>query len=466
MAVFEQFPYTNFHELNLDNIIAKLKEMDVTIHEFIAVNSIKYADPLLWDITSQYEMNTVVLDNLGNAYLSVQPVPSGIALTRTEYWTNIGNFSGLYQDLKDAFTTADEGTGTVATAARSEYDLVWLADDLYQITAAMNPGDTYTPGTNCQAVNIQSLYAQLLADINALDAKIDAKTFYHIIDNQPIRTWAHINSQDDFEAFLAEYNTDTTSRGAYIDTAGQYYFPLGDNGVYPVFNGVQIHLCATVAGVELELNCATVYTSHLAIYGDTSAHRIKITNTQNTFENTRVFYCEGGTFVGKYLDIYGTMRFLGGTADFESCDWYDYNDWANTCLDSIVGAVVSLNSVGFLMSSFHTATDALIGIGEAGTISTLGRLSVKSPTATEGCLFLARRGTSPAVLYIGSSIYDPDLPGSYSSAHRGNFADFITNKQEQFIWFDQSNRLQYLVASSGTVLTAASKTNLSSVTLS
>ena len=75
MGVFEQFPYTNFHDLNLNWIIQELQKLTVSVQDFISINAIKYADPIQWDITRQYEKNTVVLDEDGNAYLSVQPVP-------------------------------------------------------------------------------------------------------------------------------------------------------------------------------------------------------------------------------------------------------------------------------------------------------------------------------------------------------------------------------------------------------
>ena len=88
-------PYTNFHDLNLDWIIEVLNEFNTKLTNFVSLATIKYADPIQWDITSQYEANTVVVDSNGNAYLSVQPVPSGVSLDRTEYWTNIGNFDEL-----------------------------------------------------------------------------------------------------------------------------------------------------------------------------------------------------------------------------------------------------------------------------------------------------------------------------------------------------------------------------------
>ena len=71
MGVFDHFPYTNFHELNLDWILQVLKYIETTMDEFVALNALKYADPIQWDITRQYEKNTIVIEPVsGNAYIS------------------------------------------------------------------------------------------------------------------------------------------------------------------------------------------------------------------------------------------------------------------------------------------------------------------------------------------------------------------------------------------------------------
>ena len=57
-----KYPYTDFHELNLDWLISKLIAMNVKLDNFVSLNTIKYADPIAWDITRQYETNTVVID--------------------------------------------------------------------------------------------------------------------------------------------------------------------------------------------------------------------------------------------------------------------------------------------------------------------------------------------------------------------------------------------------------------------
>lgn len=155
-------PYTNFHDLNLDWIIEVLNEFNVRLTDFVNLATIKYADPIQWDITSQYEANTVVVDSQGNAYLSVQPVPSGVSLDRTEYWTKIGNFDELFANVKKAITPNDEGHSTTATAARAVDDLVWVNGVLVRITRAMNAGDAYVPGSNCVTSSTNEVFHYLL----------------------------------------------------------------------------------------------------------------------------------------------------------------------------------------------------------------------------------------------------------------------------------------------------------------
>lgn len=182
----EKWPYTNFHELNLDWILETLKKQDATIADFISLNSITYADPIQWDITRQYPKNCVVVDKNGDGYLSVQPVPVGVEIGNTDYWTKIGNFSKLWSTVKLAITAADEGLKTTASADHAAGDLVWLNNTLYVCTTAITRGTEY--GTNNTAkTTIDARLANLanavktlqtnIANVNAaLDNKIDKAT--------------------------------------------------------------------------------------------------------------------------------------------------------------------------------------------------------------------------------------------------------------------------------------------------
>lgn len=159
-------PYTNFHDLNLDWIIEVLNEFNTKLTDFVSLATIKYADPIQWNITSQYESNTVVVDSNGNAYLSVRPVPSGVSLDRTEFWTKIGNFDELWADVKKAITPNDEGHASTATAARAVNDLVWVNGALVRITRAMNAGDAYVTGSNCVSSSTNEVLHYLITAFN------------------------------------------------------------------------------------------------------------------------------------------------------------------------------------------------------------------------------------------------------------------------------------------------------------
>lgn len=181
-----RWPYTDYHNLNLDWILETLKKQDAAIADFISLNSITYANPLQWDITRQYPKNQVVLDTNGDGYLSVQPVPVGVEIDNTDYWTKIGNFSELWSTVKLAITAADEGLKTTASADRASGELVWLNNTLYVCTTAITRGTEY--GTNnTEKTTIDARLANLaqavstlqnnVADINTtLPNKIDKDT--------------------------------------------------------------------------------------------------------------------------------------------------------------------------------------------------------------------------------------------------------------------------------------------------
>lgn len=136
------------------------------MQQYIETSSISYADPIQWDITKQYPRNTVVVTVNGDGYLSTQPVPIGIDIDNEDYWTKIGNFSELWGSVKLAITPVDEKLKTTASANRNINDLVWLNNDLYVITKAMDAGTRYIEGNNCKKTDIGE-------QLNDLNTKVD-----------------------------------------------------------------------------------------------------------------------------------------------------------------------------------------------------------------------------------------------------------------------------------------------------
>ena len=85
-----KYPNQNDEILNLDWILSTIDNLVNEVANFVTLNTIKYADPIQWNITTQYEKNTVVIDPVtGSAYISTKPVPSGVGLNNEDYWNII-----------------------------------------------------------------------------------------------------------------------------------------------------------------------------------------------------------------------------------------------------------------------------------------------------------------------------------------------------------------------------------------
>ena len=163
MGLFDQFPYTNFHELNLDWILNALKVLEHTIDQFVAINALKYADPIQWNIVKQYEKNTIVIDPLtGTAYISVQPVPSGVSLTNADYWTVVFDLGAFVTRAAKNFTDnweADTTTTATFSSAAGSW-LVW-GDTLYKALVNIIAGDAYVVDSNIEHITMEDIIGHL-----------------------------------------------------------------------------------------------------------------------------------------------------------------------------------------------------------------------------------------------------------------------------------------------------------------
>lgn len=105
----------------LYKVIAKINEV-IDIGDVMAL---KYANPIQWDITTQYEPNTIVIDpKTGTAYISTQAVPSGVDLNREEYWTVVFDLERFYADFKSSITK-DNGINETLSFNVNNGELFW-----------------------------------------------------------------------------------------------------------------------------------------------------------------------------------------------------------------------------------------------------------------------------------------------------------------------------------------------------
>ena len=170
-----KYAYTDFHELNADWMIRTMMELINQVENFVSLNAIKYADPIQWSITRQYEKNTVVIDPLtGTAYISVHPVPMNVLLTNTDYWTVVFDLGSFVVRAAKNFTNRYEADTTLtATFPSNQGDWVVWGDTLYEvIVPTINAGDQYVVNSNIRLITMEEVCDALAQAINAVDTKV------------------------------------------------------------------------------------------------------------------------------------------------------------------------------------------------------------------------------------------------------------------------------------------------------
>ena len=149
----------HMYQYDIGWLVDKILSFETELNSAIDLKTIHYADPIQWDITTQYSPNTVVVDpKTGTAYMSKVPVPAGVLLTNTDYWVVIFNYQRIYDKIMSGVAFNDKDN---LNASRDLLvnDLVWYGGDLYRCTRAIPEGTTYIPGTNLTPTTIADCLA-------------------------------------------------------------------------------------------------------------------------------------------------------------------------------------------------------------------------------------------------------------------------------------------------------------------
>lgn len=207
--IFRQYPYHNFSDYNLDWVIYQTNKVLAEINDFIVLNSIKYANPIAWNITRQYEKNTVVIDPAtGNAYLSVKAVPNGIAITNTDYWTPIFNYDESINELREQIVAVNEHDSQYATAARAKDELLWINGILYRVLYNINAGTRYIVDENIVETTVELEMRRISAYLNGLIETTQGNLDTYITNNDN-RVYADETRITILEQTAGQYNTAT-----------------------------------------------------------------------------------------------------------------------------------------------------------------------------------------------------------------------------------------------------------------
>ena len=109
---WNKFPYTDFHELNLDMILEEIQKLHEDWDEFKVLNAITFMGE--WKITKQYPAWAIVnTDNGTQGYISIKPVPPGIQITNTDYWQSVVDYTATIADLQNRLIIAEGNITTL-----------------------------------------------------------------------------------------------------------------------------------------------------------------------------------------------------------------------------------------------------------------------------------------------------------------------------------------------------------------
>lgn len=171
---YAKYPYQNDEVLNLDWILKTIDNLVKEVANFVTLNTIKYADPIQWNITTQYEKNTVVIDPIsGSAYISTKPVPAGVGLNNTDYWNIIFTLDVISANKN--ITLRDDANNMLATFESAEDDWLLWQGTLYIVTNSIEIGQAYVDGYNIERYTVEMFLKDYISNLkNYVDDQVDA----------------------------------------------------------------------------------------------------------------------------------------------------------------------------------------------------------------------------------------------------------------------------------------------------
>lgn len=162
---FNKYPYTDFHEMNLDWLLNKMRELEIEFDEFKVVNNITFSGQ--WDITKQYPAWTIVSDN-NIGYVSQKPVPVGVPLNNGNYWVEVIDYTAQIAGLEQRVINLENIVGDNNSGLVHDVDV--LEDDVDYIEKGLNPdtialiSDSYGLDNVCGGKSWQTFLEEMMPD--------------------------------------------------------------------------------------------------------------------------------------------------------------------------------------------------------------------------------------------------------------------------------------------------------------
>ena len=300
----------HMYQYDIGWLVDKILSFETELNTAIDLKTIHYADPIQWDITTQYSPNTVVVDpKTGTAYMSKVPVPAGMLLTNTDYWVVIFNYQRVYDKIMSGVAFNDKDNLN-ATKDLLVNDLVWYGGDLYRATRAIPQGTTYIPGTNLTPTTIADCLATYYGRdrvAQVLNDTVNVSGDYTLNAGDIAETASHVTIHSTQDMLLdADGNlTEQVTGGKTIEVGGKLTERVTGSRELDVDGDDSIH----VDGVT-SINRGGALTE---VYGSSVDKRVTGAFMES-FEDTATLVFNGRSIVnGKDIDV--TAESVSGAVD-------------------------------------------------------------------------------------------------------------------------------------------------------
>lgn len=386
MKFLNQFPYSDFHEMNLDWMLKELKNISNEMVSFIASNKVVYKG--LWDITKQYENNDIVLDQVrGYMMISIQPVPAGIDITNTDYWIPVAPYrvdtefddtsynAIANKTVTEKFNSVDANIASINESLTSE-----ISERIATVTTLTNSVNALEENLAAETTARSNKDLELASDITTLTENLNAETLARsIADN-------NINTRIDNIIALPEGST------------------TGD---------------AELMDIRIGANGVTYDTAGDAVRG-------QFTQCENQIEALEDY--TGTSYSILDNDIAGAIKYSDGTEEEESTtvlSEYKCSDYIPVRAGSIIDYTLR-TPTDYCVIAFYTSNDEAY-YSQANSVHGSGGISTGSyPVPADGFVRLSTKNdltTSAAVYKINSKIKELEDDVSALESAVSSFSD-------------------------------------------
>ena len=180
MGFFNEYPYTNLHELNLDYILKKVSSIEYDVKNFIENSELSFKGE--WSIDKSYPQNSIVLHEY-NGYLAIKPVPAGVSIDNTDYWVEVINYSQIFLNLdsrvlkntKDIAKNTEDIAKNTEDIAKNTSDITKNTEDIAENTQKI---DANIESINALKEELNNGFNYSLGEKNTNKKWIDGKSIY------------------------------------------------------------------------------------------------------------------------------------------------------------------------------------------------------------------------------------------------------------------------------------------------